>query len=147
MKPLYTFPQPVGIAGGRPSSSYRFIGSQADNLFYSDPHHTCATIPLRPLTQAPERERERGIPITQATPEREPVLHPGHRRSQTSHASSCTDPSTFSSPTTSLSPLSKQLSTGSSSSGGAHVRWNSVGANDGGSQLMGAASDVGQCTM
>ena len=146
MKPLYTFPQPVGIAGGRPSSSYRFVGSQADNLFYSDPHNTRAMIPLRPPTQAPERERERGIPIRQDTPERDPVSHPGHHRSPTSHASSCTGPSTFSSPTASLSPLSKQLSTGSSSSG-ARVRWNSVGSNDGGSELTGAASDVGKCTM
>ncbi|KNZ71586.1 Cysteine protease ATG4 [Termitomyces sp. J132] len=39
IKMLYTFPQSVGIAGGRPSSSYYFVGSQADNLFYLDPHH------------------------------------------------------------------------------------------------------------
>jgi hypothetical protein len=71
MKALYTFPQSVGIAGGRPSSSYYFVGSQADNLFYLDPHHTRATVPLRPPTQtATERERERGIPIRQSTPER-----------------------------------------------------------------------------
>ena len=41
MKALYTFPQSVGIAGGRPSSSYYFVGSQTVNLFYLDPHHTC----------------------------------------------------------------------------------------------------------
>src|SRR5882762_3242219 len=44
---LYTFPQSVGIAGGRPSSSYYFVGSQADNLFYLDPHHARPAIPLR----------------------------------------------------------------------------------------------------
>ncbi|KAK7049890.1 Cysteine protease atg4 [Paramarasmius palmivorus] len=44
---LYTFPQSVGIAGGRPSSSYYFVGSQADNLFYLDPHHARPTVPLR----------------------------------------------------------------------------------------------------
>jgi cysteine protease ATG4 len=54
------FPQPVGIAGGRPSTSYYFVGSQADNLFLLGPHHTRTTIPLRPPTQT--RERDRGIP-------------------------------------------------------------------------------------
>ncbi|KIY72637.1 hypothetical protein CYLTODRAFT_367405 [Cylindrobasidium torrendii FP15055 ss-10] len=47
IKMLYTFPQSVGIAGGRPSSSYYFVGSQADNLFYLDPHHARPAIPLR----------------------------------------------------------------------------------------------------
>jgi cysteine protease ATG4 len=144
MKALYTFPQSVGIAGGRPSSSYYFVGSQADNLFYLDPHHTRATIPLRPPTQTSERERERGIPIRQVTPERGSVSPPSHHRSPTSPASSRTGSSTFSYPTASPSPLSKQLSTSSSSSGGAHVRWNSVGANGAGeSELSGGASDVG----
>ena len=50
---------------------------------------------------------------------------------------------TFSYPTASPSPLSKQLSTSSSSSGGAHVRWNTVDANGGRSELSSAASDVG----
>jgi len=44
---LYTFPQSVGIAGGRPSSSYYFIGSQADNLIYLDSHRAQPAIPLR----------------------------------------------------------------------------------------------------
>ncbi|KAN0133889.1 hypothetical protein V8E53_008321 [Lactarius tabidus] len=56
------FPQPVGIAGGRPSTSYYFVGSQADNLFLLGPHHTRTTIPLRPPTQTRERDRDRGIP-------------------------------------------------------------------------------------
>ncbi|KAJ7362817.1 hypothetical protein DFH08DRAFT_951049 [Mycena albidolilacea] len=34
---LYTFPQSVGITGGRPSSSYYFIGAQGGGLFYFDP--------------------------------------------------------------------------------------------------------------
>ncbi|KIM74182.1 hypothetical protein PILCRDRAFT_46752, partial [Piloderma croceum F 1598] len=42
--------QSVGIAGGRPSWSYYFIGSQADNLFYLDPHHAHLAVPLRPWT-------------------------------------------------------------------------------------------------
>ena len=53
------------MAGERPSSTYYFVSSQADSLFYLDPCHPRATIPLRPPTQAPER----GIPIRQATPE------------------------------------------------------------------------------
>lgn len=32
---LYTLPQSVGIAGGRPSLSYYFVGSQVDDLFTS----------------------------------------------------------------------------------------------------------------
>ena len=64
---MYTFPQSVGIAGGRPSSSYYFVGSQADNLFYLDPHNARPAIPLRPIpsdagvdTDAHE-QREMGI--------------------------------------------------------------------------------------
>ena len=86
MQVLYTLPQSVGIAGGRPSSSYYLVGSHADNLFYLDPHHTRATVPLQPPTQTQtqtpttERERERGIPIRQASPERVSVspLPPAH---------------------------------------------------------------------
>ncbi|TFK64478.1 hypothetical protein BDN72DRAFT_901537 [Pluteus cervinus] len=51
IKTIYTFPQSVGIAGGRPSSSYYFVGSQADNLFYLDPHHARPSVPLRPAPQ------------------------------------------------------------------------------------------------
>lgn len=36
----------MGIAGGRPSSSYYFCGYQGDSLFYIDPHHTRQAIPL-----------------------------------------------------------------------------------------------------
>jgi len=43
---LFTFPQSVGIAGGRPSSSYYFVASQANSLFYLDPHFTRPAIPL-----------------------------------------------------------------------------------------------------
>ncbi|KAH9016405.1 hypothetical protein EDB83DRAFT_2508558 [Lactarius deliciosus] len=111
IKALYTFPQLVGIAGGRPASSYYFVGTQADNLFYLDPHHSRATIPLRPPPQSAEgeRERERGIPIRQATPERGSVSPTGHHRSPTSPASSRTGSSTFSyHATPSPSPLSKE---------------------------------------
>lgn len=46
IKSLFSFPQSVGIAGGRPSSSYYFVGSQADSLFYIDPHHSKPAVPL-----------------------------------------------------------------------------------------------------
>ncbi|KDQ17504.1 hypothetical protein BOTBODRAFT_53103 [Botryobasidium botryosum FD-172 SS1] len=48
IKTLFTFPQCAGIAGGRPSSSYYFVGSQENSLFYLDPHHTRPAVPLRP---------------------------------------------------------------------------------------------------
>ncbi|TQS33818.1 hypothetical protein Golomagni_05825 [Golovinomyces magnicellulatus] len=41
-------PQSVGIAGGRPSSSHYFVGSQGSFLFYLDPHHTRKAFPYRP---------------------------------------------------------------------------------------------------
>jgi cysteine protease ATG4 len=140
---LYTFPQSIGIAGGRPSSSYYFVGSQADNLFYLDPHHSRTAIPLR-LPPHAVAERERGIPIRQTTPERGSASPLGHNRSPTSPASSRTGSSTFSyrSPA-SPSPLSKQLSTSSSSLGGAHARWHSTGANGAVSEPSGAVSDTG----
>ncbi|KAF7368158.1 hypothetical protein MVEN_00134800 [Mycena venus] len=53
IKLLYTFPQSVGIAGGRPSSSYYFVGVQGDGLFYLDPHHSRPAVPLRWLAAEP----------------------------------------------------------------------------------------------
>ncbi|KAK6981095.1 peptidase family C54-domain-containing protein [Favolaschia claudopus] len=53
IKRLYTFPQSVGIAGGRPSSSYYFIGVQGDGLFYLDPHHSRPSVPLKPFVGEP----------------------------------------------------------------------------------------------
>lgn len=44
---IFQFPQSMGIAGGRPSSSYYFVGTQANSLFYIDPHHPRPSIPLR----------------------------------------------------------------------------------------------------
>ncbi|KAG0090875.1 Cysteine protease atg4 [Podila epicladia] len=40
IKTTFEFPQSLGIAGGRPSSSYYFVGYQGDDLFYLDPHHS-----------------------------------------------------------------------------------------------------------
>lgn len=50
IKKLFTFPQSVGIAGGRPSSSYYFVGYQAEQLFYLDPHHTRPCVSLQPVS-------------------------------------------------------------------------------------------------
>ncbi|KAJ7751050.1 hypothetical protein B0H16DRAFT_1724203 [Mycena metata] len=47
IKLLYTFPQSVGIAGGRPSSSYYFVGAPGDGPFSLDPHHSRPSVPLR----------------------------------------------------------------------------------------------------
>jgi cysteine protease ATG4 len=44
IKSLFSFPQHVGIAGGRPSSSYYFVGCQGDSLFYIDPHYPRPTV-------------------------------------------------------------------------------------------------------
>lgn len=41
-------PQSIGIAGGRPSSSHYFVGTQGEQLFYLDPHSTRPKLPLDP---------------------------------------------------------------------------------------------------
>ncbi|KAF7289537.1 Cysteine protease [Mycena chlorophos] len=48
IKELFTFPQSVGISGGRPSSSYYFVGAQGDGLIYLDPHHPRPALAIRP---------------------------------------------------------------------------------------------------
>lgn len=42
---LFSAPQTVGIAGGRPCSSYYFVGYQGNQLFYLDPHFTRPAVP------------------------------------------------------------------------------------------------------
>ncbi|KAJ6532681.1 hypothetical protein DFH09DRAFT_1092690 [Mycena vulgaris] len=44
-----TFSLSVGIAGGRPSLSYYFVGVQGNGYFYLDPHHSRPAVPLRPF--------------------------------------------------------------------------------------------------
>lgn len=126
---LFTFPQSVGIAGGRPSSSYYFMGSQADNLFYLDPHHARPAVPLRPTPPAsphdyptdPNREttpdntsESRG---NQRSPGTQSSSH--HCRAPTSPSSIRTGSSTFSyHAPLSPSPLQHQISTSSSSVSG-----------------------------
>ncbi|EGO22797.1 cysteine protease required for autophagy [Serpula lacrymans var. lacrymans S7.9] len=124
IKALYTFPQSVGIAGGRPSSSYYFMGSQADNLFYLDPHHARPAVPLRPAPPATEasslmtrnrweRETTPDNVSDRRTNQRSPTSN--HYRSPTSPSSVRTGSSTFSyHAPMSPSPLQHQLSTSSS---------------------------------
>jgi hypothetical protein len=58
LKALFSFPQSVGIAGGRPSSSYYFVGVQGDGVFYIDPHHTKPTVPLQPVPSSLTEEAQ-----------------------------------------------------------------------------------------
>ncbi|KAF8154943.1 peptidase family C54-domain-containing protein [Crassisporium funariophilum] len=162
IKLLYTFPQSVGIAGGRPSSSYYFVGSQADNLFYLDPHNPRPAIPLRPTPppaptpreqreSTPESDRESTKPKHQRA---SPNPHSKHHRAPTSPSSTRTGSSNFSyHAPVSPSPLQQQFSSSSadSSSGGyAHSssrspppsyqqhsgRWRSASASQPGSPGM-----------
>ncbi|KAF9156853.1 Cysteine protease atg4 [Linnemannia schmuckeri] len=50
IKATFEFPQTLGIAGGRPSSSYYFVGYQGDDLFYLDPHHSRCVVESKDLS-------------------------------------------------------------------------------------------------
>ena len=104
------------------------------------PHHAHPAILLCLPSQVAEHKP--GLLIRQTTPEWGSASPIGHNCSPTLPASSCTASTTIShcSPT-SLSPLSKQLSTNSSSSGGAHAQWHSRGANWATSELSGVISE------
>ncbi|KAG0248909.1 Cysteine protease atg4 [Mortierella polycephala] len=49
IKATFEFPQSLGIAGGRPSSSYYFVGYQGNDLFYLDPHHSRCVVETKDL--------------------------------------------------------------------------------------------------
>ncbi|KAL7418855.1 Cysteine protease atg4 [Cryptotrichosporon argae] len=69
IKALFMFPQSVGIAGGRPSSSYYFVASQAGSLYYLDPHFTRPAIPLKvPPSPVPPLNTAPFTPIRSPTP-------------------------------------------------------------------------------
>ncbi|KAJ7081021.1 hypothetical protein C8R44DRAFT_68908 [Mycena epipterygia] len=63
IKHLYTFPR----LGGRPSSSYYFIGVQGNMLFYLDPHHARPAVPLEPFTGEATNSTHAGAHSTHAT--------------------------------------------------------------------------------
>ena len=148
---LYTWPQSVGIAGGRPSSSYYFVGSQADNLFYLDPHHARPAIPLRPPptdvvlntpATPPNRSRQTSPePTSDREWEKSPRTPVRHARSPTSPISIRSGSSFSQRNIVPPSPLQQQLSTSSTataasyvttatsqsstSNSNSHVRWHS----------------------
>jgi cysteine protease ATG4 len=104
---LYTYPQSVGIAGGRPSSSYYFVGSQADSLFYLDPHHARPAVPPRnPGENTLNAPTER--PGSSLSVAREPTSPRSTRTNVTGSSFSSHAPS-------SPSPLQQQHSTSSTS--------------------------------
>ncbi|KZV75248.1 hypothetical protein PENSPDRAFT_673899 [Peniophora sp. CONT] len=153
VKTLFTWPQSVGIAGGRPSSSYYFVGTQADSLFYLDPHHARPAVPLRPppqatfSSQAPSTPPLHGpstpplggssspepIPIKgrgnmgpPQTPVRASVSRDEEERERRGHTRSPTSPPPGRAHA--ASPLAKELSTSSSNSSSS----NNHGAGQGG---------------
>ncbi|CCL99974.1 uncharacterized protein FIBRA_01999 [Fibroporia radiculosa] len=146
IKALYTLPQTLGIAGGRPSSSYYFVGSQANNLFYLDPHHARPTIPLRPPPRDSPSPGGRDPADRQMSPdtpyssdrerERERAPRKGlHFRSPTTPSSGrSSGASSFSNRSPAApSPLQQQVSSSSSasmsqSSTQSHMRWQSSSA-------------------
>ncbi|GAA5844630.1 hypothetical protein JCM11251_002129 [Rhodosporidiobolus azoricus] len=62
---IFRLPQTVGIAGGRPSSSYYFVGAQANSLFYIDPHHPR---PAVPVVSAPKEVEETAAKVPLSPP-------------------------------------------------------------------------------
>ena len=62
LKQLFTLPQMIGIAGGRPSASLYFVGVQQDQLLYLDPHQVRPSVPFRhpppTLLHSPLREHQ-----------------------------------------------------------------------------------------
>lgn len=85
LKTLFTFPQSVGIAGGRPSSSYYFVASQGNSLFYLDPHLTRPAIPLEvpPADIVPtdpaEEPSDLDAPLAIVSPPAEETMDPSVR--------------------------------------------------------------------
>ena len=76
LKSSLTYPQSIGIAGGRPSSSHYFIGCQGDLFLYLDPHETRPALPFHAnaMDYTPEEleschtRRLRGLRINEMDP-------------------------------------------------------------------------------
>ncbi|KAI9654903.1 MAG: Cysteine protease atg4 [Alyxoria varia] len=76
LKACLRVPQAVGIAGGRPSASHYFVGTQDSNFFYLDPHHTRPALRRRSNvdeyddeeTSSCHTRRLRRIPLEQMDP-------------------------------------------------------------------------------
>ncbi|KAL7010050.1 Cysteine protease atg4 [Cystobasidiomycetes sp. EMM_F5] len=92
IKHFFSLPQCVGIAGGRPSSSYYFVAAQGSDLVYIDPHHTKPAT-RRPYLQADVRNMTGSIRLspggdnvenTQESPQRE-LLEKAYAAQYNSH--------------------------------------------------------------
>ncbi|GAA5880535.1 hypothetical protein JCM3774_001999 [Rhodotorula dairenensis] len=68
IRSVFRFPQSVGIAGGRPMSSYYFVGAQADSLFYIDPHFPRPAVPLVLPTDPELVEAFARVPVGSSSP-------------------------------------------------------------------------------
>lgn len=76
LKSALTYPQSMGIAGGRPSSSHYFVGCQGDMFLYLDPHETRPALPYRANPEEYTEEeiaschtrRLRGIKVSEMDP-------------------------------------------------------------------------------
>ncbi|KAJ9659614.1 Cysteine protease atg4 [Neophaeococcomyces mojaviensis] len=76
LKRSLTYPQSIGIAGGRPSSSHYFVGIHNETFFYLDPHETRTALPSHasPAEYTPEEiatchtRRLRGLRIADMDP-------------------------------------------------------------------------------
>lgn len=76
LKRSLMYPQSIGIAGGRPSSSHYFVGVQNDTFFYLDPHETRSALPYHtsPSDYTAEEiatchtRRLRGLKVTDMDP-------------------------------------------------------------------------------
>jgi len=68
LQQILTFPQSVGIVGGRPSSSLYFLGFQGQHLLYLDPHHVQPAAPLPEASSSYFTDSVQLLPISSMDP-------------------------------------------------------------------------------
>lgn len=95
VRDLFTFPQSLGIAGGRPSSSYYFLGYQGDSLIYLDPHHTRPAVPLNPTPSREELLTGSVASVHLGDEDRSPSLEPATPTSTDFSTSPISSPDPF----------------------------------------------------
>ncbi|CAG8490809.1 2126_t:CDS:10, partial [Dentiscutata heterogama] len=74
LKTLFTFPQFLGIAGGRPRKSLYFVAVQDDELLYLDPHFVRPAINLNKTTEFPLEDYHSTIVRTMDISETDPSM-------------------------------------------------------------------------
>ncbi|KAF0539367.1 peptidase C54 [Gigaspora margarita] len=74
LKTLFTFPQFLGIAGGRPRKSLYFVAVQDDELLYLDPHFVRPAINLNRTTEFPIEDYHSTIVRTMDISEMDPSM-------------------------------------------------------------------------